>query len=81
VKIKIELQWQQIPHQGYTIYGMDVAKRTKLYCKWWAYPIFGIGMALYHKKLHLYHFLNDVGIMRTPPYCHMRLKDIWSPYS
>lgn len=77
MKIKCELEWIDIPLKGYTYCEMDIFKMKKVYCRWWIYPIFALGMFLHKKKLHLYHFLNDIGIMKTPEGCIMQLSDIW----
>ena len=75
--IKIELDWLGIPPNGYALYKTSAYKHTKLYCKWYLYPIFATLNFLIRKRTHLYHFLNDKGIMYTPNANIMVFSDLW----
>jgi len=77
MKIKLEIDWRKIPDNGYVIYDTNISKLTKLYCRWWLYPVFRLTVVLRTIKFHLYRFLNSHNVMHTPAGCYMRLSDIW----
>jgi len=77
MKLAVDLRWQEIPHQGYTIYNHDSCRLIKQYCKWYIYPLFALYMLAKKLKTYLYHTLNDIGIMHTPEGCVMTFKDLF----
>jgi len=76
MRLKVRLDWKEIPQYGYTIYDYDPLRIKKLYCRWWLYPLFAFTKWLHYKKIEMYHILNDKGIMNTPEGSRMRATDI-----
>lgn len=61
----------------FVAYDYDHNKLEVKICRWYLYPFCRFPVWLNKKRIHFYHFLNDIGIMHTPYECVMQLSDIW----
>ncbi|MDT9723778.1 hypothetical protein DUZ99_02055 [Xylanibacillus composti] len=63
--------------KGRVIWEVDLPRDEVRLCRWWAYPFMRIYCAARNARIGLYHWLNHVGVMKTPEGNRMILSDIW----
>ncbi|KGE20618.1 hypothetical protein [Paenibacillus wynnii] len=77
MKISFDEFRSKPPSIGWVAWEIDYWTRMLRLCRWWAYPFMLIFIAFRSCRVELYHWLNRVGIMKTPIGNHMVISDIW----
>jgi len=60
----------------HVVYEIDYFTGVKKSCAWILYPFFRGMVKIRYLKIWIYHYLNQIGVMKTPWGCVMRLTDI-----
>lgn|GEM_PF-6248932 len=78
MKISFDNFKRKPPPKGWCVWDIDWCTGEVSICPWWAYPSLKLYCLLRFLRFGLYHWLNRVGIMKTPIGNRMMLSDIWN---